>query len=145
LEIVMDSSLDRRSVLRGSVLATGAAVPLAAFAGAGTAQAAPSEGAVTDFDGGPAPVTKAAQTGVQFTGLLQAFQSRRWFTFNWPASWHMIWYAVSTTPRSGVIQVDSSWAVERASAEYITYWITVRNLSNQAVNIEGRYAVLNRG
>jgi len=33
--------------------------------------------------------------------------------------------------------------VERASASYITYWITITNVTSGAVSIEARYAVLN--
>ncbi|MGP4113432.1 hypothetical protein ACTWP5_21280 [Streptomyces sp. 4N509B] len=155
----MASPLDRRGLLRGSLLSAGVAAPLVAFGGVGTAaasQAGDVSGAAdraSARNGGPAAgvagdggiTPLAARTGVQFTGTLGALTSGRWFTFNWPASWHVIWYAVSTTPASGVIQVDSSWAVERASVDYITYWVTIRNLSNASINIEGRYSVLNQG
>jgi len=80
---------------------------------------------------------------VQFTGSVPANQSVRWFTFNWPQQWHVIWYVVPTTPRNGTRQIEWSVEVERASATHITYWVTVRNISNQPVNIEARYAVLN--
>lgn len=83
------------------------------------------------------------RVGVQFTGTVLANQSVRWFTFNWPAHWHMIWYVVPTTPRNGTRQSEWNVEVERAAATHITYWVTVRNISNQAVNIEARYAVLN--
>jgi len=83
------------------------------------------------------------RVGVQFTGNLAANQTKRWFTFNWPQQWHVIWHVVSTTPAPGVRQIEWDVEVERASAANITYWIVVRNLTNQPVNIEGRYAVLN--
>lgn len=83
------------------------------------------------------------RVGVQFTGSLGARQTRRWFTFRWPASWHVVWTVVPTTPRSGAPQIDWTVDVERASSEYITYWISIRNLTDQAVNIEARYAQLN--
>jgi hypothetical protein len=82
-------------------------------------------------------------TGVQFNGSLGPNASNRWFTFNWPAAWHVVWYMQPTTPRNGAPQVDWSVAVERANATNTTYWITVKNLTNQAVNFEGRFAVLN--
>ena len=82
-------------------------------------------------------------TGVQFTGSLGANASARWFTFNWPPSWHVAWYAVPTSPRSGAPQIDWDVAVERADADNCTYWITVKNLTAQPVNFEARYAVLN--
>ena len=81
-------------------------------------------------------------TGVQFTGTVPANSSRRWFTFNWPAHWHVEWNVVPTSPRSGAPQVNWSVAVERASDSHITYWITIGNLTSEEVNIEARYAVL---
>lgn len=80
--------------------------------------------------------------GVQFTGRLGPNASRRWFTFNWPAHWHVNWNVVPITPRRGGPQIDWNVTVERASDRYITYWITVRNLTPEEVNIEARYAVL---
>lgn len=81
-------------------------------------------------------------TGVQFTGAVAANQSRRWFTFRWPAHWHVLWTVVPTTVRSGAPQIEWSVDVERASDEYVTYWISITNLTNAAVDIEARYAVL---
>jgi hypothetical protein len=43
----------------------------------------------------------------------------------------------------GAPQIEWSVGVERASATYITYWITIKNLTSVPVNIEARYAVLN--
>lgn len=83
------------------------------------------------------------RTGVQFTGSLTANQTQRWFTFNWPATWHVVWYIVPTSPRSGAPQLDWDVSVERATATNCTYWITVKNLTNQNVTFEGRYAVMN--
>jgi len=77
------------------------------------------------------------------TASLATCASNRWFTFNWPATWHVVWYMVPTSPRAGAPQVDWDVAVERASATHCTYWITVKNLTNQTVTFEGRYAVLN--
>jgi hypothetical protein len=39
-----------------------------------------------------------------------------------------------------------SWVtqVERANSEFATYWITVRNLTAQTVNFEGRFCILSR-
>jgi hypothetical protein len=54
-----------------------------------------------------------------------------------------VWYVVPTSPQAGSPQIDWSVAVERASATSITYWITIRNLTTNPVNIEARYAVLN--
>jgi hypothetical protein len=81
--------------------------------------------------------------GTQFTGSVPAFSSARWFTFNWPASWHVIWTVVSTSPVVGNPQVEWDVAVERASSANITYWITIRNITGSAINIEAHYAIVN--
>lgn len=83
------------------------------------------------------------RTGVQFTGSLAPKQKRRWFTFNWPTNWHVVWYCVPTSIQSGAPQVDWDVAVERANANRCTYWITVENLSNRNVTFEGRYSIMN--
>jgi hypothetical protein len=80
--------------------------------------------------------------GVQFTGQLAANATTCWFTFNWPAHWHMIWTVVPTSPRPGAPQIRYQIKTERASDSYMTYWICVTNLTNVPVNIEGRYCVL---
>lgn len=83
------------------------------------------------------------RTGTQFTGTLGPNASNRWFTFGWPASWHVTWYMMPTTPKNGAPEMDWSVAVERADADHVTYWITAKNLTNVDVAFEGRYAVLN--
>lgn len=83
------------------------------------------------------------RVGVQFTGTLPAGATRRWFTSKWPQAWHVVWSVAPTSPQAGKAQVEWSIAVERASATHITYWITVKNLTENPVNIEARYAVLN--
>jgi subtilase family protein len=80
--------------------------------------------------------------GVQFTGAVAAGVTQRWFTYNWPAHWHVIWTVVPTSPRSGGPQINWSVQVERANDTYITYWISITNLTPEAVNIEARYAVV---
>lgn len=81
-------------------------------------------------------------TGVQFTGTVAASQTACWFTFNWPAHWHVLWTVMPTTPRAGGPQVSWRVRMERASDQVVTYWLCITNLTNQAVNIEARYAVL---
>ncbi len=82
-------------------------------------------------------------TGVQFTGSLGPNASNKWFTFNWPAAWHVVWYVQPTSPQVGAPQLEWSVGVERANASNSTYWITVRNLTAQNLTFEGRFAVLN--
>jgi hypothetical protein len=81
-------------------------------------------------------------TNVQFTGTLGPGASNRWFTFNWPQAWHVVWYMMPTSPVPGAPELDWDVAVERADANNVTYWLTVKNLSGATVNFEGRYAVL---
>lgn len=93
------------------------------------------------------PVDGAMTTpicGVQWTGNLSANQTQRWFTHSWPATWHVIWTIMPTTPRSGTPQVSWAVQVERANAEYVTYWISVTNLTSSPVSFEGRYCILSR-
>ncbi len=90
----------------------------------------------------PQALQDISYTGVQFTGNLAANQTQRWFTFNWPAHWHVVWTVVPTTPRPGGPQIRWKVQVERASDAFITYWIEVTNVTNSSVNIEGRFAVL---
>jgi hypothetical protein len=82
------------------------------------------------------------RTGTQFTGSLNPSATGRWFTFGWPAAWHVVWYVVPTSVRTGAPQVDWDVAVERANSTDATYWITVRNLTPSPVTFEGRFAVL---
>jgi hypothetical protein len=83
----------------------------------------------------------APVVGVQWNGTLNANQTQTWFTFNWPAAWHMLWTVMPVTPAPGA-KITWKVAVERGGAEFATYWITVTNLTNQPVNFQGRYAIL---
>ena len=80
-------------------------------------------------------------TGTQFRGTLAPNQTQRWFTFNWPATQHVIWEVVPNTARPGAAEVDWDVAIERADDAHVTYWITISNLTNASVQIEARYAV----
>ncbi len=83
------------------------------------------------------------RVGVQFTGTVAPNATQRWFTFNWPENWHVEWNVVPTSPKPGAPQIDWDVEVERATPQFITYWVNVRNMTAQPVNIEARYAVLN--
>ncbi len=83
------------------------------------------------------------RVGTQFNGTLAPRQTRRWFTFNWPQQWHVTWYMMPTTRQSGSPQLHWDVAVERASTDRVTYWITVTNDTGSNLTFEGRYAVLN--
>jgi hypothetical protein len=82
--------------------------------------------------------------GVQWNGTLAGNASGRWFSWGWPATWHVLWTIMPTTPRPGGPQVSWTVQVERANAEYATYWITVQNLTPDPVSFEGRYCILSR-
>lgn len=82
--------------------------------------------------------------GRQWTGTVPANASRRWFTFRWPATWHVVWTVMPTTVSPGAAQLSWRVQVERASAEFVTYWITVQNHTDQPVDFEGRFCILNR-
>lgn len=86
--------------------------------------------------------TPTPWVGVQFTGTVAANQTQRWFTFNWPAHWHVVWTVVPTSPRPGGPQITWKVQVERASDRFITYWVSITNVTPVAVNIEARFAVL---
>ena len=80
--------------------------------------------------------------GVQFTCTVAANSTACWFTFNWPAHWHVVWTAVPTTARPGAPQISFEVSHERASDSHVTYWVCIKNLTPVPVSIEGRYAVL---
>ncbi|HEX2026338.1 MAG TPA: S8 family peptidase [Actinomycetota bacterium] len=90
----------------------------------------------------PAALATAQWLGVQFTGTVAASSSARWFTYRWPAHWHVVWTVVPTTPKPGGPQISWSVQVERADDAFITYWITITNHTSEDVGIEARYAVL---
>jgi hypothetical protein len=43
-----------------------------------------------------------------------------------------------------VPQIALTMQVQRSSAEFITYWLTVQNLTALPVNFEGRFCILSR-
>ena len=81
-------------------------------------------------------------TGVQWMGTIAAGEMRRWFTYGWAPTKHVVWYMMPTSPMAGAPQLEWEVAVERANQTQCTYWITVRNLTSNQVTFEGRYAVL---
>ncbi len=81
-------------------------------------------------------------TGVQFRGRVAAHSTHRWFTFNWPACWQVVWTVVPTTVRNGAPQISWRVQVERATSGAITYWISITNVTDSDCDIEARYAVL---
>lgn len=95
---------------------------------------------------GPPPylncLTKPA--GVQFFGTLGPGATGHWYTWGWPAPWHIIWTVMPITPCPGGPQLSWIVQVERANASQCTYWITVRNLTSDPVRFECRYDILSK-
>jgi hypothetical protein len=90
------------------------------------------------------PIRSYPRVGVQWTGVVPANSSRRWFTFNWPEWERVEWRMLPTVPRPGAAQLKWKVALERASGNNLTYWITVTNLTALDITFEGRYCVLGR-
>jgi hypothetical protein len=88
------------------------------------------------------PRRRFPQTGVQFRGTVAAGRSHRWFTFNWPEYLHVRWRAVPVTQLPGAAEITWRTQIERASGAFVTYWISVTNLTARDVDIEGRYTIL---
>jgi len=87
----------------------------------------------------------AVSVGVQFSGAVGAGGTGRWFTHSWPAAWHVTWYVVPTSPIvDGPAQLEWKVQATRQAAGLIKYFIEVKNLTGVAINIEARYAILNR-
>lgn len=80
--------------------------------------------------------------GVQFRGSVPAYSTQTWFTYNWPVLWHVEWTVVPTSVSTGGPQITSQVSVEKSSGDYITYWISITNLTAAQVDIEARYCVL---
>jgi hypothetical protein len=86
----------------------------------------------------------APACGVQWNGSLAPNQTQRWFTFNWPATWHIVWTIMPTTIDGANAQLTWNVQVQRANGEFLTYWITVQNLTAATVAFEGRFCILSR-
>lgn len=86
----------------------------------------------------------APACGQQFTGTIPANQTQKWYTFNWPATWHIVWTVMPSTINTSGAQITWTVQVQRASNEFITYWIEVQNLTGTAVDFEGRFCILSR-
>ncbi len=95
---------------------------------------------------GPPPYLNClpARPGVQFYGAVAPGATHSWFTFGWPAHWHVLWTVMPLTTCPGAAQLKWRTRIERASATAATYWIVVTNLSNATVRFEARYDVLSR-
>ncbi len=81
--------------------------------------------------------------GVQFRGTLAPRQTRRWYTHSWSDDFNVVWTVV---PTGRYLNGRIEWDVEvkRQNASRLTYYIEVKNVSGVPVEIEARYAILNR-
>jgi subtilisin family serine protease len=84
-----------------------------------------------------------SRAGIQFRGVIPAADSRTWYTHEWPADWHVIWRVLPVDYGSQGPQVSWDVEIERTADRTLTYWITVRNLRNKVIEVEGHYVVLN--
>ena len=80
--------------------------------------------------------------GVQWTYTMGAHQTIDFYTWGWPASWHVVWMPMPTTPRAAGPQLRWKVQVERSTPYYLVYHIFITNLTNAPLGVEGRYAIL---
>lgn len=78
----------------------------------------------------------------QFEGSLAPRETKRWFSHSWPATWHMIWTVMPNTITLRSPSVKWKVQAEKASAEFVTYWLIITNLTDRPVQFEGRYSIL---
>lgn len=90
------------------------------------------------------PAFSGPTVGTQFHGSLAPRASRRWFTYNWPACWHVVWTVQPTSPFTTTPGLKWRTRVERSSRERITYWLEITNESDQALEFDGRYEIVAR-
>ncbi|WP_280263356.1 hypothetical protein [Nocardia wallacei] len=84
------------------------------------------------------------QFGTQFTGTVNAGQTRSWFTHSWNAAQNVSWMVVPTAPAvDGGAQIECKIRNTRQAANLVKWFIEVRNVTNVPVTFEARYAVLN--
>jgi hypothetical protein len=95
---------------------------------------------------GPPPYHSClpGKAGVQFYGTIAAGATHTWFTFGWPARWHVVWTVMPLTTCPGAPQLKCRTRVERSDANSASYWIVVTNTSNATMRFEGRYDILSR-
>jgi hypothetical protein len=81
-------------------------------------------------------------TGIQFRGTVPANQTHTWYTFNWPATEHVIWTVVPDSVNTSGSEITWNVGVQRASATAVTYWINITNQTGAPVDVEARYAIV---
>lgn len=82
--------------------------------------------------------------GTQFTGVVNAGQTRTWFTHSWNANWNVVWVVIPTAPAiDGPAQLEWKVRSTRQAANLVKWFIEVRNVTGAPVTFQARYAVLN--
>ncbi len=84
-------------------------------------------------------------SAVQWRDKISAGETVSWKSEDWSISWHVEWTVIPlTTSFAHQAQIEYDVRTERVTKEKVTYWITVKNLSQRQVEIEGRYTVLGK-
>lgn len=81
-------------------------------------------------------------SGIQFQGSVPANSTATWFTYNWPALWHVTWSVVPTSVSASGPQINWSVETEKTAGDSLTYWLNITNITSQSVDIEARYCIL---
>ena len=88
------------------------------------------------------PAFSGPQVGTQFTGSVPANATNRWFTYDWPACWHVVWTVMTDAPVTPGPGITWDVNVERANRRHVTYWISITNLTDNPIGVTGRYAIV---
>jgi len=89
---------------------------------------------------GHLPISHVRSSGRSAVGRhARTNATKRWYTWGWPASWHVFWTLMPVTPCPGGRNCVGRWGSNGRSANDCTYWITATNLTGDRVKIEGRY------
>jgi len=82
--------------------------------------------------------------GTQFTGSVNAGQTRTWITHSWNANHNVVWMMIPTAPAvDGPAQVEWNIQSTRQAANLVKWFIQVKNVTTVPVTFQARYAVLN--
>jgi hypothetical protein len=81
-------------------------------------------------------------SGVQFRGTIGPNSSATWYTFDWPVLWYVLWNVVPTNVYGPGPQVQWNVQVQKTSGDYLTYWITITNLTPVNVDVEARFTIV---
>jgi hypothetical protein len=89
-------------------------------------------------------MSTAPVCGIQWTGTVAPNAEGEWFTFGWPASWHVVWTVIPITISPGAPQLTWQVRVEQSGPAFVTYRVKVQNLTAASVSFVIRYAIVSR-